>query len=252
MPAPGLSAQPSAAWASTRSDWAVVTHPHADHLGGMFWILRQFPVKALLHSGSLERPPLWWGLLKVARERGVPVINLNTQAPPPGWQGRIEKLSPEAPRLTGTKNDMHNNNVVLRVGAWLMLMGDMQKEGEQRLLREGRVKPCAVLKAGHHGSRTSSTPAFLRALAPQACVIQCGLHNRYRHPSPSTLEALKGLALYRNDLEGCIFAEHDASGSHLWPWRPVEASELWRAPEKVRRFPWKSIEKTALPVAPEE
>jgi competence protein ComEC len=227
-------------------DWAVVTHPHADHLGGMFWILNQFDVGALLHSGTLEKPPLWLGLLKLAQERQVPVINLNEEPAPAAWEHRVAKLAPEAPRLSGTKNDMHNNNVVLKVGDWLLLMGDMQKEGEERLVHESAPLRCDVLKVGHHGSRTSSSPAFLKAADPKACVIQCGAHNFYRHPSPLTLNHLAGRQLFRNDLQGCIFLEHDASGTRLWSWRQADPAALWEAPPKRRRSIWKSLEKRNL------
>jgi competence protein ComEC len=234
-----------------RIDWAVVTHPHADHYGGMFWVLDQFKVGMLIHSGEESHTPGWYTLPTLARAKGIPVVNLAAQAPPAGWQGRVEKLSPAPPRLVGTSNDMHNNNVVLRVGGWMLLMGDMQKEGEARLLKSGQIRPCALLKVGHHGSKTSSTKAFLAALQPRYAVIQCGAHNRYRHPSPQTLKnlaALPGLGLFRNDLNGCVFAEHDSSGTRLSAWREATPGGLWQAPPKEPRSIWKSLEKAGLAI----
>lgn len=224
-------------------DWAVVTHPHADHLGGMFWVLKQFPVKVLLHSGATQEEPLWLGVEKIAKEQRVPVTNLSQEAPPAAWEAQVEVVSPLRPRIAFAKQDTDNNGVVLRVGGWLLLTGDLQKDGEKRLLKAGRVVPCEVLKLGHHGSQTSTTHPFLAAVNPKTCVIQVGLNNRYRHPSPSTLEAIQGRELYRTDLQGCIYVEHDASGTRFQPWRQVNLSSLWQAPPKQTRFPWKNIEK---------
>ena len=225
-------------------DWAVVTHPHADHYGGMFWVCEQFKVGLLAHSGEAASGASWQALEDKAGRRGVSLLDLAQSPPPAAWgpQG-IECLSPLKPRLQGTKNDMHNNNVVLRVGGWMLLMGDMQSEGEARLLKRGMIQPVELLKAGHHGSRTSTTPALLKALKPKICVIQCGAHNRYRHPSPQTLGHLAGLQLARNDLNGCIFVEHDAQGTRLQSWRPASQEALFTAPPKQARSLWKKLEK---------
>jgi beta-lactamase superfamily II metal-dependent hydrolase len=132
------------------------------------------------------------------------------------------------------------------VGGWMLLTGDLQKEGESRLLRRGLLKPVELLKAGHHGSRTSSTPAFLRALRPKAAVIQCGPHNRYRHPSAAALKSLQGVKLHRTDLNGCVAVEHDALGMRIKAWKEASESELRAAPPKVPPSPWKRLQKQGL------
>lgn len=224
-----------------RVDWAVVTHPHADHYGGMFWVLEQFKVGSLLHSGEESPSRAWHAMKQLAEKHAVPMHDLSEEAAPVAWQGRIELLSPLKPRISRSKHDMHNNNVVLNVGNWLLLTGDMQKEGEARLLRQGRIKPGVILKSGHHGSSTSTTPALLKALNPETVLISCAAHNRYRHPSPKTLLALKGRKLLRTDLNGCVVAGHDASGVRITPWKASSEEALFTPPPKAGKSPWKKL-----------
>jgi beta-lactamase superfamily II metal-dependent hydrolase len=146
--------------------------------------------------------------------------------------------------MQGTANDLHNNNVVLQVEDWLLLMGDMQAEGEARLLWENPGLHTKLLKLGHHGSRNASSAAFLAALRPEAALLSCGWGNIHSHPSPLTLARLKslpGLKLYRTDLQGCILAEKDASGLRLAAWNGSAAS--WAPPRKIRRNLWKKLQK---------
>lgn len=223
-----------------RIDWAVATHPHADHIGGLVWMLREFSVGALLHSGEKHKSAIWPMVEKLAKNS----VDLSKMPPPPGWEGRIRSLSPRKARMKGTKHDLHNNNVALEVEGWLLLPGDMHSEGERRLAAAG-LKQGGLLKVGHHGSKSSSSAAFLKALRPSHAVIQCGRRNLYRHPSPDALSRLgrAGAALHRSDLEGCIEVGRTAEGIRFKPWREVEMAALWQAPPKRQRSLWKTLEK---------
>ncbi len=227
-------------------DWAVVTHPHADHAGGMAWVLDQFRVSTLIHSGESHSGLIWPGLLASAQERGVSVLDLSQDATPLAWEGRIRKLSPVPPRLQHSKQDMHNNNVVLEVGGWLLLTGDLQSQGEARLIKNGSLKHIEVLKVGHHGSKTSSSRRFLKAIRPSYAVISAGRHNRFGHPAPQPLRDLAGQTLFRTDLQGCIRVSHDSSGTRFFPWWPATPESLRQAPPRVKRSKWKKFEETAL------
>ena len=74
----------------------------------------------------------------------------------------------------------------------MLLMGDVEKEGEEALLREKIVPDCNVLKVGHHGSSGATSDAFLAAVLPEWAFISCGEDNRYGHPHDETLERLRG------------------------------------------------------------
>ena len=77
---------------------------------------------------------------------------------------------------------------------------------QQRLIEKGIDIDAEVLKVGHHGSKTSSSPEFIENVSPEFAVIQCGKDNTYGHPAPETLEVLGnyGINIFRTDLEGDI------------------------------------------------
>ena len=109
----------------------------------------------------------------------------------------------------------NDNSFVVRIsyGARAFLfVGDAEHEEEGELLAGGAARLRAdILKVGHHGSRTSSTTAFLAAVAPREAVISTGVRNRFGHPSPSTLDALDkvGARVWRTDHDGAVVAETD-------------------------------------------
>ena len=88
----------------------------------------------------------------------------------------------------------------------VMLTGDMEAKVERRLIMAGYDLDSDVLKAGHHGSKTSSSEEFLSAVSPEAAIIQVGSKNRYGHPSPEVLNRFEnfGIKYYRNDIDGDI------------------------------------------------
>jgi competence protein ComEC len=104
----------------------------------------------------------------------------------------------------------NDNSFVLRLGLGaraLLLVGDSEHEAEQGLIASGAPRLKAdVLKVGHHGSRTSTTPAFVAAVQPSTALISCGVRNRYGHPHPQTLATLRaaGLEVLRTDRGGGI------------------------------------------------
>jgi competence protein ComEC len=109
---------------------------------------------------------------------------------------------------------------VLRVshaGRSVLFPGDVEREGEASLVAEAGTHPLRadVLKVPHHGSRTSSGPAFLEAVAPTWAVISCGWANRYGHPHPVTLRSLArvGAKVLRTDEEGSVVVRVSDEGA---------------------------------------
>jgi competence protein ComEC len=112
----------------------------------------------------------------------------------------------------------NDNSFVLRIayGRRAMLFeGDAEREEEGAIVaRYGASLHADVLKVGHHGSKTSSTPALLRAVSPAFAVVSCGVRNRYGHPFPATLSALRdsGARVLRTDRSGAVTVTTDGVG----------------------------------------
>ncbi len=87
-----------------------------------------------------------------------------------------------------------------------LFTGDLEEEGERDLLSRYGDFPVDVLKVGHHGSKTSSSPEFIDSLSPKEAIISCGRNNRYKHPHQETLATLKayGVHVFRTDQNGMI------------------------------------------------
>jgi competence protein ComEC len=111
-------------------------------------------------------------------------------------------------------DDLNNYSIVLKVTygkTAFLLTGDAEKESEQEMLVKGYNLKADVLKVGHHGSSSSTSAAFLKAVAPKYAVISVGKDNDYGHPKPVTINQLQksGITIFRTDYDGTIVATSD-------------------------------------------
>ena len=173
-------------------DAAVLTHPHADHMTGLLALARRGRLAQVVAPPPGE-DDAWDDELAAL---GVPVVEAVRGMTLTLADGvRIEALSPLSPPMEGTTSDVNNNGVAARVvygEASALLTGDLFVEAERALLDLGSAGLRAdVLKAGHHGSRTSTSAEFLAAVDPFAAVISVGEENSFGHPSPEVVERLR-------------------------------------------------------------
>jgi competence protein ComEC len=196
---------------------AILSHPHPDHFGGLRRGLDAVRVGALWDTGQGELEAAgrdYATLLDELRHRGVAVLRPSDVCGEQTIGGaRIEVLAP-CPRLTDDRGP-NDNSFVIRIGFGarsVLFVGDAEHAAEADLVatKAGSLR-ADVLKVGHHGSRTSTTPAFLAAVDPELAVISCGVRNRLGHPAPSTLSTLGAsrARTYRTDHDGSVTVTTD-------------------------------------------
>ena len=192
---------------------AVTTHDDIDHAGGMPAIRRLFSVGGSWSAAIDARTPIPFG--------GAVVTAL---------RGRAEPASGTGPPRRNAEA------VVLRVEVGrvaMLLASDLDEEGERALLRAGVPLAAAVLKVAHHGSRRSTTPAFLAAVRPAVAVVSVGARNAFGHPDPDVLARLAraGATVYRTDRDGAVTLETDGRRLLVSTWASGRHESLCLDPE---------------------
>ncbi len=202
-----------------RLDLLMLSHRDSDHVGGAAAVMAALPVSAL--SSSIEASHV----LLAARAHRRCEAGQSWQ-----WDGvRFDVLHPHGDEYQRRDPRPNTLSCVLAVtdaqGRRLLLTGDLEAEQEARLVRE---QPAALrstlLLVPHHGSKTSSTPAFIEAVAPQVALVQAGYRNRFGHPAPEVERRYgeRGIALLRSDRCGA------------WTWASAQVPTCQR--EAARRY----------------
>lgn len=202
-------------------DLLVATHPDDDHVQGLVAAVTRLSVRAALDGGLPSGPGPCARLRGALNARGVRVHTARRgQHFDLGGGARLEVLHPTAPFLTGTHSDDNNNAIVLRLiygKTRVLFTADAEQEAEESLLRSGLDLQAEVLKVGHHGSRGSTSAAFLKAVQPTVAILSCGRNNRFGHPHKETLQRLEGVRLFRTDQQGAIVLETDGERIRITP-----------------------------------
>jgi competence protein ComEC len=178
----------------------VLTHNDLDHLGGAAAVLRRVSCDTLYY-GSIRDHPAFRELLRLCGEREIPMRRISAGTllwREPGFRLRV--LAPAA----GMAVSGNNASLVLQAvfgETSVLLTGDAEKEEEAGLLVYGDLLQSELLKVGHHGSRTSSSAAFLELVHPRWALISCGRNNHYGHPHGEVLDRFRklGIGWYRTD-----------------------------------------------------
>ncbi len=192
-----------------RVDYLVVSHPDLDHFGGMAFIARNFAPRELWAPNAIKPEPTYTALLsEIAAER-VPVRFVDSSMPPLLVGGASVRCLSPAPGEVARRDN--NLSLVLRVGDGrrsVLFTGDIEAAGERAMLARADAQQLSatVLKAPHHGSRTSSSPALVAAVHPRIVVLSLGRRNIFGFPAPEVVDRYRasGARVFRTDLDGAL------------------------------------------------
>ena len=196
-------------------DLVILSHRHADHLGGLPEVVRAVGTRLFMDATFPHPTPLYESLMHALDERSVPVRQAERgRRIDLGGGAFATLLSPPVPPIARSRSPVNANSVVLRIDygrIGILFAGDAEAATERWLLADGAKLGAQILKVAHHGSRYSSTGAFLRAVHPTVAVVSVGTGNEYGHPAPETIARLEklGARVLRTDLDGTVTVETD-------------------------------------------
>ena len=195
-------------------DYLVLTHPSSDHMNGLVHVARHFNPRLLIWNQDRVASASATAFVDMIHERGLrvpPFDRLERQFNIGGAVVRILNPPHDYDRRRGERRrSLNNNSIVLQLtfeGCVILLPGDIERAAEADLLRKmAPILKSNVLLVPHHGSRSSSSAAFLEAVAPEFAILSCGWRNRFGFPHPEVLTRYKnmGTQVFRTDQNGAI------------------------------------------------
>lgn len=203
-------------WYDRSIDVVVATHPDADHIGGLPHVLERYRIGAYVDPGVESKNAIDDEIWRILGDGGIPRMTARRGMRIDFGDGAVfDMLFPD--KDVSASSDTNGSSIVglLSYGAaGFMLTGDAGKAQERRVVELAGIDlKSQVLKAGHHGSRTSSDEAFVRAVAPEYAVVSAGKDNRYGHPNAEPLAtfAAQGIKVLRTDELGTVSFESDGA-----------------------------------------
>lgn len=190
-------------------DLVVLTHPHADHVSGLIEVLKRYHVDNVLITGVDYKSPEYTEFLNEISKQNVRVFLAEEETDFKFGDVLMDVIYPERQINSDKFANINNSSIAMMIefhDKKILLTGDLELEGEAELIKTGTNLEADIFKAGHHGSRTSSSLNLLKLARPKAVIIQSGKGNSYGHPHEETLKKLQklGIKVYRNDEMGRI------------------------------------------------
>ncbi len=208
-------------------DGIITTHPHADHLGGVPYLMKHFTVKQTIDADQSAQTNLFYEYDHLRKNAD----HLTGKAGMiiPAGNARLYILHPTKQFIDSDSSngysDLNQSSIVFKLqygNTSFLFTGDVETEAEEHIVNSYQdFLASDVLKAGHHGSSTSSSEYFISSVKPREVIVSVAKFNKFRHPSKKVIERFKsfGASVFRTDVEGAIIIESDGITVNKLKWR---------------------------------
>lgn len=198
----------------SKFDYVIATHPHEDHIGCMSFVINKYSINKFYAPKVTQSTKIFEQMIESLQNKNLNIIPINSSTTSIDL-GPNTKATIYSPVSTSYDN-LNNYSPVIKLTYFnnsFLFTGDAAFESEKEILQKNSDLNADVIKIGHHGSATSTSTDFLKAVSPKIAVISVGKNNDYGHPSSETLSLLKrnNIKLYRTDLDGTIVMTSDGN-----------------------------------------
>ena len=189
-------------------DIVLLTHPEQDHINGLIEVLKRYNVGEIVFTGTIRDTAQYQEFINLIKNKNIPIkIAYQGEKIDFGDGINLNILYPFGNLKNQKLSDNNNSSIVSKLvykNFELLLTGDIEKSVENKLIKEKVNLTADVIKIAHHGSKTSTSEAFLKAVNAIMAVIEVGKDNKYGHPHQEVLDRLKNLIVLQTGIEGNI------------------------------------------------
>lgn len=195
---------------SRHLDLVILSHTDADHVTGLPEVMKRYDVDRVMLTGVARDTAVYQAFLEEVKASDAEIIVADSDHDLDFGEGVLLDVLWPIQNISGQEVKEPNNASIIAKLTWkdseILLTGDIEEKVEEELLKLGLNLDADILKVPHHGSKTSSSEAFLRAVSPELALLSVGAENTYGHPNPQVLARYKalGIPVRRTDREGRV------------------------------------------------